>query len=159
MRTLLAVLVLSVAAVAPVRAQERIQTMAIGYSLATYMEPGGGVAPLGVSLSASTVTHQLGLEADFAFHRDEGLSTLTAAAGPRWEGRGVRATPFMHLMLLLRRDSIPGASNTSVGAMAGLGTDIGRRGGARARLGMDLQVVLDDGRFLKVLRMTAGVAF
>ena len=161
-------LVLSVAAVVPVGAQEKISTIAIGYSLAVYLETGGGVAPFGISLSASSATHRLsassathriGFEGDFAFHRDEGLRTVTAAAGPRWENRGVMASPFVHVMLLLRHDTFPGASNASGGTMVGFGADMGRGEGARLRLAMDAQLLFRSGQFFEVLRWTAGVAF
>lgn len=161
-------LLLGVAAVAPVGADEKIATMAIGYSLALNLERGGGVAPFGISLSASSATrrlspasdtHRIGFEGDFAYHRDEGVRTVTAAAGPRWENRGVTASPFVHVMLLLRHDTFPGASNATGGTMVGFGADMGRVEGARLRLAMDAQLLFRAGRFFEVLRWTAGVAF
>ena len=151
-------LALSLAVVTPARAREKTSTMALGYSPLISLERGGGEAPFGISLSASSVSRRIGIEGDFAFHRDEGLNTVTAAFGPRWEGGGPAASPFVHVMVLFRHDSLTGFSSNYGGVMAGLGVDMGGRKRARLRLALDAQVIV-SGEFYEFLRPTVGLSF
>lgn len=152
------VLALSLAVVTPARAREKNSTMALGYSPLFSLEQGGGIAPFGISLSASTVSRRIGFEGDFAFHRDEGVNIVTAAAGPRWEGGGPAASPFVHVMVLFRHDSFMGFSSNHAGVMGGFGVDLGGRKRARLRLALDAQVIV-SGEFYEFLRPTVGAAF
>jgi hypothetical protein len=151
-------LVLGIALAAPTGVEAAGSTFAIGYSPAIYLETGGGHTPFGISISGSTAAQGRGVEADLAYHRDEGLNTITAAMGPRLAWGGGRSIPYMHMLFLLRHDSISNASNTSGGGMMGFGVDAGIAEFMRMRVGVDLQVVFNSG-VLKVVRVTMGAAF
>jgi hypothetical protein len=158
MRTILCALVLITGLVAPAVAQEKSSTFAVGYSPAIYLGTSLGMSPFGVSLSASTTHRRTGFEVDFAFHREEGLNTVTAAVGPRWGHRGAAASSFVHALFLFRNDFASDVSNSFPGVMLGFGADLGRARRGRLRLAGDLQIVFDSGGILRVVRLTAGVA-
>jgi hypothetical protein len=159
MRKILWMLALGLAFATPAFAEAPATTLAVGYSPSVYLEGGAGVVPLGINFSASTAALGRGAEADLAYHRDQGTNTITAAIGPRMAWGGDTSTRYLHMMLMLRHDSISGVANNSGGAMMGFGVDLGRMDAARLRLGADLQIVFDSGYALKVLRMTVGAAF
>jgi len=152
---------------APVAAQEKNIRCSVGYAFATYLEEGGGAAPLGLYASIASAGKQIGFDADVAYHRDAEeffgfsivLHTVTAMVGPQFEIASGNAKPFLHVLGGLRYDRIEGESNTSGGGMLGGGVDIPGGPTDFWRLGADFQIFFDNGENLKTLRLTAGFTF
>lgn len=137
--------------------------VSLGYSFVTYLEEGGGSAPLGAFLSIAG-SRNTTLELDLGYQRDseEGivLNTLTATAGPRITfGTRGKPTPFIHVLGGVRHDRVEGESNTAFGGMAGAGVDVKSGQGVALRLGADFQIFFDEGENLKTLRLGIGVTF
>ncbi len=165
MRCLLAV-ALVLAGGGSLAAQSTRPRISLGYAFATYLETSGGNAPVGAYLSLATPSTN-GFELDVAYHRDPEtffgrkytLNTVTAALGPHaFLGSGA-TRPYGHILFALRHDSFAGATNTSYGAIAGLGIDIPLVPGLAVRAGSDFQLFFDHGNTLKTLRFLGGVTF
>jgi hypothetical protein len=146
----------------PAQAQERSLRTSVGYAFATYLESGGGSAPLGVYLSVAS-TGQTGFEADIAYHRDSEfgitLNTIIVGVGPRFTPGSGTTKPFFHVLGGLRYDAVSGANNTAFGGSAGVGADIPAGSSMYFHLGADFQIFFDEGTNLKTLRLAAGIAF
>ncbi len=157
-------LVLTAPAVA--RAEGPVQVSLV-YSFATYLEEGGGSAPLGAFLALSG-RQGLSPELDLGWQRDSEdlfdetihLDTFTFVAGPRYEFATSGAVrPFLHLLGGGRYDKVEGESNTSWGGFAGGGIDVRVSDGVAIRLGADFQMFFDEGENLKTLRLGVGITF
>lgn len=168
MRRALGVLVgLLLVAVAPAGAQESGVQVSLGYSFVTYLEEGGGSAPLGAFLSLSgrkNVTFEVDLgwqqDSETLFDEKITLNTFTATAGPRFNfGSGEKVRPFLHVLGGLRHDRIEGESNTSWGGFAGGGIDIQAGEKVAVRLGADFQMFFEGGENVKTLRLGVGLTF
>jgi opacity protein-like surface antigen len=154
-------------AIVPAAAQERGVRVSLGYSFVTYLEEGGGSAPLGAFLSLAgkrNVTFELDLgwqqDSETILGEKITLNTFTATAGPQFSlGSGGKARPFLHVLGGLRHDRIEGESNTAWGGLAGGGVDIQAGQEIAVRLEADFQVFFDDGENLKTLRLGVGLTF
>jgi hypothetical protein len=151
----------------PAAAQERRARVSLGYAFSTYLEEGGGNAPIGAYLSVASAGRAVGFEADVAYHRDSEeffaekvvLNTVIAAVGPRFELGSGNARPFLHVLGGVRYDSVEGESNTAFGGAAGGGVDIPAGSRLFVRLGADFQIFFDEGENLKTLRLALGIGF
>jgi hypothetical protein len=167
MRRLLPSLAGVLALAATAGAAEGPVQVSLGYSFATYLEEGGGTAPVGAYFALSG-RKNVTLELDLGWQRDSEdfvgetftLNTFTAVAGPKFgfatEG-AVR--PFVHVLGGLRHDSAEGESNTAWGGFAGGGIDIKAGDRVSVRLGADFQIFFEDGENLKTLRLGVGLTF
>lgn len=157
-KTLLALAVLTAAAVAPARADEG--HVSAGYSFLKYLEDGGGSAPLGAYLSFWS-SGNTGLELDLGYHRDSEdgvtLNTFTATGGPRFTVSS-DGNLYLHVLGGLRHDRVEGVSNTAFGGLAGFGLDV-PSGNIAVRLSADFEIFFDEGESLKALRLGVGITF
>ena len=158
--------ILLLAAPAVARAEGPVQ-VSLGYSFVTYLEEGGGSAPLGAFLALSG-RGGLSVELDLGWQRDSEdlfdetihLDTFTFVAGPRYEFATSGAVrPFLHLLGGGRYDTIEDESNTAWGGFAGGGIDVKAGDRIAIRLGVDFQIFFDEGENIKTLRLGAGITF
>jgi hypothetical protein len=135
--------------------------LSLGYAYLKSLESGGRNAPVGAYLSLSGGGSTT-LEFDGGYHRWSGGrgKSFTVTGGPRFAFGNRRSSgAFMHLLGGLRHDSVSGASNTSYGGMAGVGTDLSTAASVALRLGADFEIFFRNGANVKALRLIAGLTF
>jgi hypothetical protein len=91
-------LIAAIMVLAPVTVVHAQARASLGYAVATYMEEGGGTAPLGFYFSVA-YPKMIGFEGEVAYHRDSEeftflyfsdtivLNTVTMMGGPRFDFR------------------------------------------------------------------------
>lgn len=154
----------------PAAAEQKGARAAIGYTVANYLEEGGGSAPLGFFASVAS-TAPVAFEGELAYHRDSEeltflsstlsitLHTLTGMIGGRFQSDEPGAQPFGRILVGPRYDWIESSDNWSFGFDLGGGVDIAAGPRMFVRLGVDYQMFFDEGENVKILRVNAGLAF